>query len=416
MKRARNIIILIASILCTNIALAQEKTALQQVIDSVEQIKYISESDNDGWGGVPISWKLQERLKALATEDDLARLALESKSPQARAFAYTVLVKRKSNKCFELFKKLLIDDSKVGYRSCDVFTSSYVNNYVTYETNKAGIFDSRQIAHLDSLVIFTPNFPECKYLYEALERAVPKPEYYDRICQLFNEGYWNALEYIATYKKDKDIKLILKTLNEYKIKTYDKEWNYYELVLEDSGEEEAKKFKPKHPRKTEHSAYALDAIERWPHPAFIPTLEKYIESKELADKKHYCGSTKMMNILMNYNNDWAYQTMECYLKHPMGKYYSEYFSSVYKKHENKERFTSLHKKYCKPSKHVLVDSIYYVLDRENKEASVSNDDRDYDSPYSGDIVIPSTITYNDTTYTVTSIGDKAFHYAKNFIP
>ena len=106
MKRARFIIILIAAILCTNIALAQEKTALQQVIDSVEQIKYISESDNDGWGGVPISWKLQERLKVLATEDDLARLALESKSPQARAFAYTVLVKRKSNKCFELFKKL----------------------------------------------------------------------------------------------------------------------------------------------------------------------------------------------------------------------------------------------------------------------------------------------------------------------
>lgn len=412
MKRARNIIILIISIFCANISLAQEKTELQQVIDSVEQIKYISESDNDGWGGVPISWKLQERLKALATEDDLARLALESKSPQARAFAYTVLVKRKSDKCFDLFKKMLMDDSEVGYRSCDVFTSSYVNNYITYETNKAGIFDSTQIANLDSLVIFTPNFPECKYLYEALERAVPQPEYYDRICQIFNEGHWSALEYIATYKKDKDIKLILETLNEYKIKTYNDEWNYYELVLEDSGEEEAKKFKPKHPRKTEHSAYALDAIERWPHPAFITTLEKYIESKELADKKHYHGSTKMMNIMMNFDNDWAYQTIERYLKHPMGKYYSEYFSTVYKSHKNKERFTPLHKKYCKQSKHVLVDSIYYVLDRANKEASVSNDDRDYDSPYSGDIVIPSTITYNDTTYTVTSIGDKAFHIAK----
>ena len=188
MKQARYIIILIISIFCANISLAQEKTELQLVIDSVEQIKYISESDNDGWGGVPISWKLQERLKALATEDDLARLALESKSAQARAFAYTVLVERKSDKCFDLFKKMLMDDSEVGYRSCDVFTSSYVNNYITYETNKAGIFDSTQIAHLDSLVIFTPNFPECKYLYEDLERAVPKPEYYDRICQLFNEG------------------------------------------------------------------------------------------------------------------------------------------------------------------------------------------------------------------------------------
>ena len=412
MKQVKLIINLIALLLYSNIAFAQEKTELQLAIDSVEKIRYISLTDNNGWGSMPYSWKLQEKLKALATDDDLARIVQESKSAQARVFAYTVLLKKKSNKCFDLLKKMITDDSSFGSHTCDIYNKEPVNNYVTRETIKAGILDSTQIANLDSLVIFTHNFPECSYIYKALEKIVPQPEYYDRICQIFNEGHWGALEYIAMYKKDKDIKLILQTLNEYKIKTYAKEWDYYEMVLEEDGEEEAEKFKPKHPRRTDHSSYALNAIQRWPNPAFIPTLEQYIESKELADKKHYSGSTQMMNILMNYDNDWAYKNMERYLKHPMAKYYSEFFTNVYKRHENKERFTPLYKKYCKPSKHILVDNIYYILDREKKEASVSNDDRDYDSPYSGDIVIPSTITYNDTAYTVTSIGKKAFHYAQ----
>ena len=47
MKQARYIIILIISIFCANISLAQEKTELQLVIDSVEQIKYISESEHN---------------------------------------------------------------------------------------------------------------------------------------------------------------------------------------------------------------------------------------------------------------------------------------------------------------------------------------------------------------------------------
>ena len=33
----------------------------------------------------------------------------------------------------------------------------------------------------------------------------------------------------------------------------------------------------------------------------------------------------------------------------------------------------------------------------------------YPSPYSGDIVIPETVTYGDTTYTVTAVGEFAFY-------
>ena len=116
MKRVKLIINIIALLLCTNITLAQEKTELQLAIDSVEKIRYISLTDNDGWGNVPENWKKQEKLKALATDDDLARIALESKSPEARVFAYITLVEKKSDKCFDLLKKMIIDDSSLAYK------------------------------------------------------------------------------------------------------------------------------------------------------------------------------------------------------------------------------------------------------------------------------------------------------------
>ena len=347
MKQVKLIINIIALLLCTNIALAQEKTELQQAIDSVEMIPRISLSANNGWGEVPKSWEWQERLKALATDDDLARIATESKSPQARVFAYITLVEKKSDKCFDLLKKMIIDDSSLGLHHNDVLYDDYVNDYVIRKTIKAGILDSTQIAYIDSFVIFSPEMPECTYLYTALEKVAPQPEYYDRICQLFKKGHWGALEYIAMYKKEKDAKRILKILNEYKIKTYAEEWDYYNSELEQIGEEEAKKFKPKHPLRKEHSAYAIKAISRWTHPSFIPTLEKYIENTQLYDIEHYhVDAITIMNILMNYDNDWAYGIMERYLNDPMNEYYKAFFADTYKKHENKERFTPLYKKYC----------------------------------------------------------------------
>ncbi len=50
----------------------------------------------------------------------------------------------------------------------------------------------------------------------------------------------------------------------------------------------------------------------------------------------------------------------------------------------------------------VVDGIYYDLD--SAKATVTNS-----KPYSGAIKIPETITYNGITYSVTSIGDKAFY-------
>ena len=54
---------------------------------------------------------------------------------------------------------------------------------------------------------------------------------------------------------------------------------------------------------------------------------------------------------------------------------------------------------------VFIDGIYY--DFHGKNATVTYRDQNYNS-YSGEVVVPATVEYNGTEYTVTSIGNQAF--------
>ena len=54
-----------------------------------------------------------------------------------------------------------------------------------------------------------------------------------------------------------------------------------------------------------------------------------------------------------------------------------------------------------------VDGIYYGKNSDGKTVYVTYKDTNYNS-YTGSVVIPSTVTYSGTTYSVTSIGSGAF--------
>lgn len=54
---------------------------------------------------------------------------------------------------------------------------------------------------------------------------------------------------------------------------------------------------------------------------------------------------------------------------------------------------------------VEIDGIYYTLDYDDLTASVTSNP----NKYSGDVVIPDEVTYNETKYSVTSIGGYAFY-------
>ena len=56
-----------------------------------------------------------------------------------------------------------------------------------------------------------------------------------------------------------------------------------------------------------------------------------------------------------------------------------------------------------------VDGIYYNINSGTTTVEVTHKNTNYNS-YSGSVVIPSTVTYNGTTYSVTSIGSSAFSH------
>lgn len=63
---------------------------------------------------------------------------------------------------------------------------------------------------------------------------------------------------------------------------------------------------------------------------------------------------------------------------------------------------------------VLLDGIYYDLNLAEKQAIVTKrEGASISNPYSGDVTIPSSITINEVTYTVTSIADYAFMLSYN---
>ena len=63
-----------------------------------------------------------------------------------------------------------------------------------------------------------------------------------------------------------------------------------------------------------------------------------------------------------------------------------------------------------------VDGIWYNFNSSNKTASVTYRGiygSEYSNEYSGAVVIPETVTYSGTTYSVTSIGSDAFSYCSS---
>ena len=62
---------------------------------------------------------------------------------------------------------------------------------------------------------------------------------------------------------------------------------------------------------------------------------------------------------------------------------------------------------------VTIDGIKYNIDGSTATVTYPNDTEPGTSEYTGDIIIPATITVDDVTYDVTAIGAKAFRKASS---
>ena len=59
-----------------------------------------------------------------------------------------------------------------------------------------------------------------------------------------------------------------------------------------------------------------------------------------------------------------------------------------------------------------IDGMYYNLNKQTKQAAITYEKASGDTPissYSGSVTVPQTVTYNNVSYSVTSVGEGAFY-------
>ena len=101
-----------------------------KVVAIADSLTRVSLYDNNGWGGTPKAWTLQEHLNKVATNDDLVALARSHRNGAARATAFRLLVARGDSRYRDILYSSLQDTACFRVQSFDVIYPSNVASYM----------------------------------------------------------------------------------------------------------------------------------------------------------------------------------------------------------------------------------------------------------------------------------------------
>ena len=349
-------------------ALAQNANAIL-IADSLTSVSLY---DNNGWGGTPKAWTLQEHLNGVATNDDLVALARKHRNGAARAVAFRLLVARGDSRYRDILYTSLRDTTRFHEWSCDILFTSNVANYMVdaltyhwgfqslsdsiyldslfrsqpklmkthphlYETfvksptvtDFRRIFSQKDSITLDSVIFFTPNLQHIDRLRSLLKNLPAKECYYNRLHQLYyEEGCAEALPSLCHYRREADKAAVIECLLEYS-KGLDKE----DVIEGPEG----------------RTIQGLEAVAIWPDPAFLPALRK-VRNYEVKRKHYdYWRICLFYLALMAYDDENSYnfidETLRMTDKNKTTRHYHlENFRKAYDMYP-RSRYESLIKKY-----------------------------------------------------------------------
>ena len=345
-----------------------------KVVAIADSLTRVSLYDNNGWGGAPKAWTLQEHLKKMASNDDLVALARSHRNGAARATAFRLLVARCDSRYRDILYSSLQDTACFRVQYNDIIGSSNVANYMVnvltyhwdfqslrdsiymdsllrsepelmkkaphlYETfvRKPTVTDFRRIftkedsVTLDSVLFFTPNMHHIGRLSSILENLPTEERYYERLHQMYyDEGIAEALPNLCRYRRESDKAAVIECLLEYS-KGLDKE---------DAQEGPEGR-----------TDQGLEAVAIWPNPAFLPALRK-VRDYEVSRKHYDYWRIRLFYLaLMAYDDENSYNFIDETLRmtgrnKTTQKYHLEFFHKAYETSPN-FRYESLLKKYDK---------------------------------------------------------------------
>ena len=88
-------ILILATLFGFTVAKSQQIEGVKpEVLRIADSLTGISMHNTNGWAGIPKEWTLQEKLKQIATNDELVALENYHHNAAVRAFTFKVLVDR----------------------------------------------------------------------------------------------------------------------------------------------------------------------------------------------------------------------------------------------------------------------------------------------------------------------------------
>ena len=246
----------------------------KRIVGKIEKVNQLMGSAVHSSGERPKQWDNFEELEQNATKDELTELT-NHPNGVVRSYAFWALTHRKNIDLLSIVKNHLNDTELVetqfgciGGREMvgDFFIQVMTPQYIDLNSEK---MNSKELAELDSLLIYQPNKLSARY--SAINRAEPTANLYPKIRELVTEeNNQSALVTLAKYKKEQDIEIIKNNRSE-----NDKiESGYYHTYV---------------------------AISEFPRPEFIPLLETNLN--KTLDNTHFSTEWReLYRAIASYKN------------------------------------------------------------------------------------------------------------------
>lgn len=272
------VILLLTGLICQAQSLSRPVERLSQKLAQQEMIM----SQTLGQAKeANIPYDLFSEICAVAKKKELL-LLLDHASPIVRGYAFWALALQGKPRLYPLltrhltdtqFVAIQIDTRKEKIKLADFYVEVATSPDLAPEVVK---LSAKQRDKLDELLI-DKRYP-LEATANALLRSAPTPERYDRFRQLVQEGSLPAMVALAGYQKAEDLALILS----------------------------CKAANPSHPQT---DAYFYQAVERFPHPDFLPVLEADLRRK-LEAATPLDQFEPLFQALISYENEAALALLE----------------------------------------------------------------------------------------------------------
>ncbi len=285
MKTLLTIIILFTSLNSCGQSTFDESSISKSTIKAVKKIEKVNELMSSAVyssGMQPKQWDNFEELKEIVTKEELIELT-NHPNGVVRSYAFWALTLEKNVDLLPIVKNHLNDNELVETQfGCiggqemvgDFFIQVMTPQYIDLESEK---MNSKELAELDSLLIYQPNKLSARY--SAINRAKPTENLYPKIRELvIKEKNQSALVTLAKYQKEQDIEIIKNNRSE-----NDKvESGYYHTYL---------------------------AISQFPRQEFIPLLEANL--KKTLDNTHFSNEWReLYKAIASYKNKKAVELLK----------------------------------------------------------------------------------------------------------